>query len=303
MMPRRNPPPPAPAQSATTSHNRSTAMPSLTASARNAPNRIPPADFASLLEATNADASPATTLTKPPAAADTAVCAPASNAAATVIAAVAASCQCKTVRIGLPRWRSMALVLSAPSKAAKLYTSAQLLEQLLEMVEARVVQHEFAGALFRRTDLDRSAEPLRHFLFQPREIAVGPLAAPRCRAAQQALHQRLGLAHRQALRRDARAGFDLPRRVERDQSARMPHLERAFQQHFLHRPSELEQPQHVRGGAARAADRIGRLLVRHLELVDQALQSRRLFHRIEVLALDVLDERHRERGFIRHFAH
>src|SRR5206468_3667767 len=196
----------ASAQFASTSHSRSTAMPSLTASARNAPNRIPSADFASLLEATNADASPATTLTRPPAAADTAVCAPASNAAAIVIAAVAASCHCKTVRIGLPRWRSMALVLSAPSKAAKLYTSAQLLEQLLEMVEARVVQHEFA-ALFRRTDLDRSAEPLRHFLFQPREIAVGPLAAPRCRAAQQALHQRLGLAHRQALRRDARAGF------------------------------------------------------------------------------------------------
>src|SRR2546422_11054014 len=134
MMPRRNPPPPAPAQSATTSHNRSTAMPSLTASARNAPNRIPPADFASLLEATNADASPATTLTKPPAAADAAVCAPASNAAAIAIAAVAASCQCKTLRIGLPRRASLGVVLSAPGHAAKLYTSPQHLVVRLENV-------------------------------------------------------------------------------------------------------------------------------------------------------------------------
>src|SRR6202165_3174304 len=39
-------------------------MPTLIASARNAPNRIPPADFASLLEATNADASPATPAAK-----------------------------------------------------------------------------------------------------------------------------------------------------------------------------------------------------------------------------------------------
>src|SRR5882762_1839170 len=106
----------------------STARPILTVSARNAPNRIPSADFASPLEATNADASPATTLIKPPAAADTAADASASSVAAIVIAAVAASCHRKTVRIGLLSWRSMALVLFAPSKAAKLYTSAQLLE-------------------------------------------------------------------------------------------------------------------------------------------------------------------------------
>src|SRR3989442_14749378 len=143
------------------------AIPSLTASARNAPKRIPSADLASLLEATNAAASPATRLTRPPAAADTAAGAPESSAAAIVTAAVAASCHCKTVRIGLPRWRSMALALSAPSKAAKLYTSAQLLEQLLEMVEAPGGQHEVAGALFCPPDFDRRAGPPPPFLFHP----------------------------------------------------------------------------------------------------------------------------------------
>jgi len=89
------------------------------------------------------------------------------------------------------------------------------------MVKARVVQHKFAGALFRRTDLDRSADrsDTSSSAARDRGQSSCDVAPP---AAQQALHQRLGLAHRQALRRDARAGFDLPRRVEREQRARMP---------------------------------------------------------------------------------
>ena len=53
----------------------------------------------------------------------------------------------------------------------------------------------------------------------------------------------------------------------------------------------------------RTADGIRRLLVRHGKFVDQALQAKRFFKRIEVLALDILDQRHRQRRFVRNLAY
>jgi hypothetical protein len=58
-------------------------------------------------------------LTAPPAAADSALSLSASKAAASVIAAVAASCHMRTVRIGLRRARSTAFDLFGPGKAEK----------------------------------------------------------------------------------------------------------------------------------------------------------------------------------------
>jgi len=83
----------------------------------------------------------------------------------------------------------------------------------------------------------------------------------------------------------------------------MAHVEPPFHQHLLHRRGEVEQPQQVRGGAARAADRRRGLLVREGEFADQPLHALRLLERIEVLALDVLDQRHRQRRLVRHVAH
>jgi hypothetical protein len=41
-----------------------------------------------------------------------------------------------------------------------------------------------------------------------------------------------------------------------------------------------------------------RLFVREAEVLDQALQALRFLQRVQVLALDVLDQRHRERRLI-----
>jgi hypothetical protein len=43
---------------------------------------------------------------------------------------------------------------------------------------------------------------------------------------------------------------------------------------------------------------VGRLLVRHAEFLDQALHASRFFEWIQILALDVLDQTHRQRGFV-----
>jgi len=71
----------------------------------------------------------------------------------------------------------------------------------------------------------------------------------------------------------------------------MPHLEGAVHQQLLHRAGQVQQAQQVGGGAARASDRLGGLFVGETEILDQALYAMRLFERIEVLALDVLDQR------------
>jgi hypothetical protein len=65
----------------------------------------------------------------------------------------------------------------------------------------------------------------------------------------------------------------------------------------------FQQAQQVARRAARTPDGLRRLLVRELELVDQALDALRLLERIEVLALDVLDQRHRRGGLVGHVLH
>ena len=83
----------------------------------------------------------------------------------------------------------------------------------------------------------------------------------------------------------------------------MPHVEITGQQHRLHRRSQVQQAQQVRYRAARTTDRFGRLFVRETELVEQALDAVRFFKRVQILALDVLDQRHRRGGLIRYVLH
>ena len=82
----------------------------------------------------------------------------------------------------------------------------------------------------------------------------------------------------------------------------MPHLELALLDELLDLVAELEQAQQVADGGARTTDRVRGRLVRHLEFADQAVEGARFLERIQVLALDVLDQRHRDRGFVGHAA-
>ena len=82
----------------------------------------------------------------------------------------------------------------------------------------------------------------------------------------------------------------------------MAHLELAAFDEGGDLGSELQQAQQVRHGRARATHRVRRLLMRDAELADEALERARFFQRVEIFALDVFDERHRDGGFIGHAA-
>ena len=90
---------------------------------------------------------------------------------------------------------------------------------------------------------------------------------------------------------------------QRQQGACMAHVQIAGHQHLLHRVGQIEQAQQVAGRTAAAAHGLRRLFVRELEIADQALQTLRFFQRVEVFALDVLDQRHHGCGFVGHFLH
>jgi hypothetical protein len=110
------------------------------------------------------------------------------------------------------------------------------------------------------------------------------------------------LAHAELLRGHGLCGHHLLRRGQ-GSSARAWPISRSPAISICCTDGQVQQPQQVAGGAARAAHGLRCLFVRELEFVDQPLQALRLLQRVEVFALDVLDQRHHRGGFVGHLAH
>ena len=133
-----------------------------------------------------------------------------------------------------------------------------------------------------------AASPAPAYRYPSPPAGGGPAAVGR-----PALRQRLGLAHRKPVLDDP---LGQPGRIGcRDQRARMAGRQRAVDQHVADHVRQLEQPQRVGDMAAALADDLAEIGLRIVVLVDQLLVAQRLFDRIEVGALDVLDDREFER--------
>ena len=83
----------------------------------------------------------------------------------------------------------------------------------------------------------------------------------------------------------------------------MPHREPPRAQVSLDQGRELEQPQTVGDAAPIAPDALGKLLLGPPELREQSLVGLGLFHRIQIFALDVFDERHFQCKLVWNVAH
>ena len=107
------------------------------------------------------------------------------------------------------------------------------------------------------------------------------------------MRQRLGLAYVQpllddALRRGQRIGHA-------DQGAGVACRQLAVGDKGLHLRRQLRQPHHVGDVAAALADFLGDVFLAAFEFVGERVIALRLFHRIEVFALHVLDDHDLER--------
>jgi len=118
-----------------------------------------------------------------------------------------------------------------------------------------------------------------------------------------AFHELFRGAHGQPALGDlARDGL-LAVRGEAEQGACMAHFELTGLDAFLHALVELLQAQQIADAGARTPDGLGNLLVGEAEVVDQAGNGTRLFERVQVLTLDVFNERDGGGGLVREVAH
>jgi len=83
-----------------------------------------------------------------------------------------------------------------------------------------------------------------------------------------------------------------------EQCLRVPERQRAVAHEGLDAAGEREQPQQVGHRRAILADRLCHLRLRQPEIVHELLVALGLFHRVEVGALEVLDERQSEERLV-----
>ena len=82
----------------------------------------------------------------------------------------------------------------------------------------------------------------------------------------------------------------------------MTHFEIPCSHHARYLRRELSQSQIVGHRRATLTYGVSNFLVRHVEFFDQPLQCACLFNRVQILALDVLDQRESETRFVRDLA-
>src|SRR5688572_27005469 len=177
---------------------------------------------------------------------------------------------------------------------------ADVRQDSVQFVQAVIADDELALARIGMLQLDRRAELVGEVVLEPLDVrvfrarAIG-LALALVRVRDEAADKRFGLAHREPLLRDQRADLGLlARGRQRKQRAGMAHFQFALLDQGADGLRQVEQAQQVRYRRARAADGLGGLLVRELELHDQAGKRERLLERVQVLALDVLDQGERD---------
>ena len=92
--------------------------------------------------------------------------------------------------------------------------------------------------------------------------------------------------------------FQLVDHRQGQQGAGVPHFQVPPVKHVLYRLGQGEQAQAVGYRAAAFAHGFGDCFVRQGKLVGQPFQAARFFYRVEVFALQVFDQTHRQRGFV-----
>ena len=189
--------------------------------------------------------------------------------------------------------------------------AAQAFQHAIERIQVGVVDHQPALAAAAVQHVDLGAERFRQFALQRGDVGLrlglgrlglgvpSPATLPAASCCTRCSTSRTDQPCSAAWRASAIAACGAS-----VSSARAWPISSAlgFHQHAdLGR--QLQQAQQVGHRGARTADRIGGLRVGEVEFVDQALQRDGFLQRIEVFALDVLDQRHRDHGAVVDFAH
>jgi hypothetical protein len=116
-------------------------------------------------------------------------------------------------------------------------------------------------------------------------------------------HHRFGFAHGQAARDHVPCHAALRVVVgQRDERTRVPHAERARREIVAHFRRQFQETHVVRDGRAIFADAFRDRFLRQMEFVGQAAIRLRFFDGIQILALNVFDQRDFEHLVVRDLA-
>src|SRR6185437_16143546 len=215
--------------------------------------------------------------------------------------------------IGRAKSRTGRCVVTTNARKCSGAVVAEPRQQAVQFIERGKTDGDFPARAGARaaalvSNLDRRGQHVGELLLETKNVTalltfcgryrgVGPLATRR-----PSRDEAFGLANAEAAGDDLVGVENLLRAVERQEGTRVTHLERAVHEQILYRRGKVQQAQEVRRRTARPADRSRGSFMGHAEFVGEALQAAGLLEWIEILALDVLDQRHRRRGFIGHVA-
>ena len=177
-----------------------------------------------------------------------------------------------------------------------------MLVQALQLVFRAEIQLDLAAATF-TDDANARAQRKAQLLFCRARVHVFRRFFQRflsCgRWFQRFAHEHFGLAHGQLLRDDFTANAQLRGFVGKtEQRTCVAHGQRAGGDAVAHFSWKLQQPQRVCDRRSIFADRIGDLVLREMQFIGETAIGVRLFDRIQILALNVLDQRRSEQMFV-----
>src|SRR5688572_11580232 len=182
-------------------------------------------------------------------------------------------------------------------------TLLDVLKDPVELVEAVVIDDELAAPAARVLKQHLGAQLACEVLLEAPDVRILPPWLGGWRWIGEPPDQGLGFADRQTLlRHELRHLRLLTRRGQTKERTRVTHFELALLDEVLCIVAELEQAEQVTDGGARPTDGVRSRLMRHLELANQPVEGARFLEWIQVLALDVLDQGHGDRGFVGHAA-
>ena len=174
----------------------------------------------------------------------------------------------------------------------------------LKLIEGVISDNQLPFTLLTVANLHRRAQALGQALLETCNIRIRFSGFDRCRfTAQPLANQGLGLTNGEPPCDNVSRPFNLLIFRQTEQCTGVAHLQVAMGQHGLDDFRQRDQAQQVGHGHAGFTHCLGHLLLGQLEFLLQTLQGDGLFDRVEVFALDVLDQRHGDGGFIRYITH
>ena len=180
------------------------------------------------------------------------------------------------------------------------FMSMNARQDAVQLLKAGILDHHLSFSAGAVLEGHFGAQALAELGFKPANVGItGRHDVGRFRLLQPP-DEGLGVPHGQSALRDEVSHFNLLTTIGKaEEGARVAHFDFPIANQGFDLIRQFQQAQQIGYRCSGAADGIGRFLVRQIEVAHQTLERPRFFQWIEIFSLNVLNQRHRDRGVIR----